>query len=156
MSRFAAAPLANLSAVGLKVAIACSRWNDNVTSRLLQGAEQAFVALGASDIKVVRVPGAFELPAAVRALFENGYDAVAALGAVVRGDTPHFDYVCSTAANGLSALSVSHRAGLGFGLVTTHTLEQALERAGGKFGNYGESAAQAGHKYSSVFSMPLR
>lgn len=143
MSRDQAPRAEGLSAAGLKVAIVCSRWNEDVTSRLLQGAEAAFSALGATHVKVVRVPGAFELPAAARALMDSGYDAVAALGAVIRGDTPHFDYVCSTAAHGLSALSVSHRAGLGFGLVTTNTLEQAFDRAGGKAGNYGESAAQA-------------
>jgi 6,7-dimethyl-8-ribityllumazine synthase len=110
---------------------------------LLSGAEETLRELGAGPVTVVRVPGAFELPAAARVLIEQGHDAVVALGAVVRGDTPHFDYVCNTASLALSQLSVAHRVGIGFGLVTTNTREQALARAGGAVGHYGVSAAFA-------------
>lgn len=132
-----------LLATGLKVAIAVARFNQFVTDRLLDGAVDAFTRHGgnAADLEVVRVPGAFELPLAARRLAAGGrYDAVVALGAVIRGDTPHFDYVSSSATNGLAAVMNETGVPVGFGLLTTNTVEQAIDRAGAKAGNKGSEA----------------
>jgi 6,7-dimethyl-8-ribityllumazine synthase len=132
-----------LLATGLKLAVVVARFNQFITDRLLEGAVDAFVRHGgnAADLEVVRVPGAFELPLAVRRMAEGGrYDGVVALGAVIRGDTPHFDYVSSAAASGLSAAMNETGVPVGFGLLTTNTVEQAIDRAGAKAGNKGGEA----------------
>jgi 6,7-dimethyl-8-ribityllumazine synthase len=133
----------NLDAAGLKVGLAVARFNQFVTERLLEGALDCFVRHGGAlqNADIVRVPGAFELPLAVRKLATSGrYRAVVALGAVIRGATPHFDYVCSTASSGLAAASLDSGVPVGFGLLTTETVEQAVDRAGAKGGNKGWEA----------------
>jgi len=123
-----------------------SRFNDAITSKLADGAMDALVRHGvaADDIDLVWVPGAWELPAAVRRLMAaDRYDAVVALGAVIRGDTPHFDYVAGEASRGLAQASAEFDMPLGFGLLTCDTVEQAEARAGGAHGNKGWDAALA-------------
>lgn len=127
-----------------RFAILVSRFNELVTDRLLDGATSCLREHGVAeqDIDVVRVPGAFELPAAAAALLRGGgYNGIVALGCVVRGETPHFDYVAGEAARGLQELAMGHSVGFGFGLLTTDTAEQALARAGGDRGNKGWEAA---------------
>lgn len=135
-----------LDARGLKFAIAASRFNDFVVSRLVDGAVDYLTRHGASadDITVVRVPGAYELPLVCGKLAKAGtYDAVIALGAVIRGSTPHFDYVCAEASKGIAQVSLQTGLPVGFGLLTVDNLEQAIERAGAHVGNKGAEAAAA-------------
>jgi 6,7-dimethyl-8-ribityllumazine synthase len=129
-----------LDAAGLKAAIVVARFNNFITDRLLDGALDCFVRHGGAlaAVDVVRVPGAFELPLITKKLAASGrYDLLVALGAVIRGSTPHFDYVCSTASNGLAATALETGVPVGFGLLTTDTVEQAVDRAGVKAGNKG-------------------
>lgn len=133
----------SLVATGLKIAVVVARFNQFVTDRLLEGATDAFLRHGGNpaDLEVVRVPGAFELPLAARHLAQGGrYDGVVALGAVIRGETPHFEYVSSAAASGLAAVMNDTGVPVGFGLLTTNTVEQAIDRAGAKAGNKGGEA----------------
>jgi 6,7-dimethyl-8-ribityllumazine synthase len=132
-----------LIATGLRIALLVARFNSVVTERLLDGALDAFLRHGgrAEDIEVVRVPGAFELPVVAKRMAKSGrYDGLVALAAVIRGDTPHFEYVSSAATNGLSAVALETGVPVGFGVLTTETLEQAIERAGSKGGNKGSEA----------------
>jgi 6,7-dimethyl-8-ribityllumazine synthase len=132
-----------LIATGLKVAIVVARFNQFVTERLLDGARDIFLRHGgaAGDLDVVRVPGAFELPLAAQRLAAGGrYQAIVALAAVVRGSTPHFEYVCATASSGLAQVMREHGVPVGFGVLTTDTVEQAIDRAGAKSGNKGAEA----------------
>ena len=127
----------------LRLAIVVSRFNDFVTQRLLEGARSALerYGAGADEADVAYVPGSFELPLAARRLAESGrYHAIICLGAVIRGETPHFDYVAGEAARGIAR--VNHETGIPtvFGVITADTVEQALERAGGKVGNKGYDA----------------
>jgi 6,7-dimethyl-8-ribityllumazine synthase len=134
----------NLDARGLKFAIVCARFNGLVTDRLLAGALDALKRAGAADgdIEVVKVPGAWELPLTAKAIGQrNKPDAIIALGAVIRGDTPHFDYVAGQAASGLMAVQLEAGIPIAFGVLTTNTEEQAADRAGGKAGNKGHDAA---------------
>jgi 6,7-dimethyl-8-ribityllumazine synthase len=129
---------------GRRFAIVVSRFNELVTDRLLEGARGCLVEHGVDPdaVDVVRVPGAFELPAAAAAVIRRGgYHGVVALGCVVRGETPHFDFVAGEAARGLQALALAHPVGIGFGVLTTDTSDQALARAGGDRGNKGWEAA---------------
>lgn len=129
----------------LRIAVVASRFNELVVDSLLKGALETLGRLGARerDITVVRVPGAWELPLTVDKLCNSRrFDAVVALGAVIRGATPHFDFVAGDCARGLSAAAMSSGVPVGFGVLTTDTLEQALERAGSKAGNKGAEAAQ--------------
>lgn len=129
-----------LIAQGLHVAIVVARFNQFITERLLQGAQDAFVRHGGAegDLDIVRVPGAFELPLAVQRLASGGrYQAVVALAAVVRGATPHFDYVSSAATTGLAQTMRETGVPVGFGVLTTDSVEQAIDRAGAKAGNKG-------------------
>jgi len=129
---------------GLRVAIAVARFNSFITDRLLGGALDGLRRHGVAEdaITVVRVPGSWELPVTIKALAESGkYDAVISLGAVIRGDTPHFDYVAGEAAKGLGQVMVSTGVPVAFGVLTTNTLEQAIDRAGAKSGNKGFDAA---------------
>ncbi len=130
----------------LRIAVAVSRFNELITDSLLKGALEALGQLGAAerDITVVRVPGAWELPLVVDKLCKSRrFDAVVALGAVIRGATPHFDYVAGDCARGLSATALASGVPVGFGVLTTDTVEQALERAGTKADNKGADAARA-------------
>lgn len=136
-----------LDASGARVCILVSRFNAFITERLLEGAVDALVQHGAraSDITVVRVPGAFELPqVAARVLRgDHGYDALVALGCLMRGDTIHFDLIAGEATRRLGALGIDTGIPVGFGVLTTDTLEQAVHRAGAKHGNKGAEAAMA-------------
>jgi len=114
----------------LRVAVVAARWHDQVMDGLLAGSRRALADYQVERPSVVRVPGSFELPVVVRALADRGYDAVVALGVVIRGGTPHFDYVCSAATDGLSRVAVDTGVAVGFGLLTCDTEEQALDRAG--------------------------
>jgi 6,7-dimethyl-8-ribityllumazine synthase len=143
-----------LDARGLKTALVASRFNDFVVSRLISGAVDALVRHGAAedDITLVRVPGAFEIPQMVNALATSGkYDAVIALGAVIRGSTPHFDYIAAEVAKGVAHTALEVRIAVSFGVLTTDTLEQAIERAGSKAGNKGAEAAMAAIEMASLF-----
>jgi 6,7-dimethyl-8-ribityllumazine synthase len=129
---------------GARFAVVASRFNHFVVDRLVEGAVDALVRHGvdAKDVTVVRVPGAFELPLVVRRLASSKkVDAVIALGAVIRGATPHFDYVAGEAAKGIGAAAVGSDVPVAFGVLTTETIEQAVERAGTKQGNKGWDAA---------------
>ena len=133
----------NISGQGLSLAIVVSRFNRLVTERLLAGAHDALARHGVDQEKVdvAWVPGSLELPLAARRLAERGrYDAIVCLGAVIRGETPHFDYVASQAAAGISRVALDSGVPTIFGVITANTLEQALERAGGKAGNKGYDA----------------
>lgn len=129
---------------GRRFAIVVSRFNERVTERLLTGALACFEEHGAreGDIAVYSVPGAWELPVVARQAAHNGYAAVVAIGCVIRGDTPHFDYVAGGAAQGLAEVAASSGVPVVFGVLTTENLEQALDRAGGKHGNKGWEAAE--------------
>jgi len=136
----------SLDGSGKRVAVAVARFNEVVTERLLQGALAALADCGVadSDIEVVWVPGAFELPAACRELWDTGrFDATVLLGAVVRGETDHYDYVCNAVSAGAMRLGTDHGIPVGFGLLTCATLDLALARAGGEAGNKGVDAVQA-------------
>ena len=138
---------------GKKMGIVVSRFNDFITSRLLEGALDALARTGVADedISVVRVPGAFEIPLAAKWLSASGkFNAVICLGAVIRGETPHFDYIAGEAAKGISQLSMEFSMPVVFGLLTTNTIEQAIERAGGKSGNKGFEAAMAAVEMASL------
>lgn len=131
---------------GLKAALVASRFNDFVVSRLIAGAEDALMRHGmaSDDITVIRVPGAFEIPQAVAtAVRSNRFDMVVALGAVIRGSTPHFDYIAAEVAKGVAQVALGASVPVSFGVLTTDTLEQAIERAGSKAGNKGAEAAMA-------------
>lgn len=135
-----------LDARGLKAAIVASRFNDFIVSRLVSGAVDALVRHGAleDDVTIVRVPGAFEIPQVVAALAGSGkHDMVIALGAVIRGSTPHFDYIAAEVAKGVAHVSLEARIAVSFGVLTTDTIEQAIERAGSKAGNKGAEAAMS-------------
>jgi 6,7-dimethyl-8-ribityllumazine synthase len=135
---------AELKASGLRFAIVVSRFNGFVTERLTEGALDALKQSGADTerIPVVKIPGAWEFPVTVRALAARGeYDALICLGAVIRGETPHFDYVAGEAARGIASASTDTGLPMAFGILTTNTVEQAMDRAGGKAGNKGFDAA---------------
>jgi 6,7-dimethyl-8-ribityllumazine synthase len=133
-----------LSSAGLKFAIIVSRFNSFVTERLLAGALDALARTGAApdDIEIVKVPGSWEVPLAAKTVAgQRRHDAVICLSAVIRGDTPHFDYVASEAAKGIAHASLETGVPMSFGVLTTNTLEQAIDRAGTKGGNKGFDAA---------------
>jgi len=137
---------AGLVAGGKRFGIIASRFNDFITDRLVGGAVDALTRSGAldADIDVVKVPGAFEIPMlAQRMARSKKYHAIICLGAVIRGATPHFDYVCAEASKGIAQVSMETQIPVIFGIVTTDTIEQAIERAGTKAGNKGWSAAVA-------------
>ena len=144
----------HLTSAGRRFGIVAARTNDLVVSRLIDGALDAFRRTGASDgdVVVVRTPGAWELPLALRDLGRSGaFDALVALGAVIRGGTPHFDYVAGETAKGVFQVSLDLDLPVSFGVLTCDTLEQALERSGAKAGNKGFEAAM-----SAVESADLR
>ena len=133
-----------LQAKGLSFGIVVSRFNDFITGKLLDGAIDALVRHGAKedDIDVVKVPGAFEIPLAAKKLAEKGkYQAIICLGTVIRGSTPHFDYVAAEVSKGVATVSLDTGIPVAFGVLTTDTIEQAVERAGTKSGNKGFDSA---------------
>jgi 6,7-dimethyl-8-ribityllumazine synthase len=134
-----------IDAHGLRVAIVSARWHSEVGEALLAGAERALASCKIEDVAVLRVPGAFELPVMAKALAAQRYDAVVALGVVIRGGTPHFEFVCRAAAEGLARVSVDTGVPVGFGLLTCDTTEQALDRCGlpGSSEDKGREAAMA-------------
>jgi 6,7-dimethyl-8-ribityllumazine synthase len=145
----------SLQGAGRRFAIVASRFNARVVDLLVAGAVDCLRRHGvdADAIHVVRVPGAWELPPAAEELAAaGGIDALIALGVVIRGETPHFDYICSACARGLAAVAERHRLPLGFGVLTCDTPAQAQERAGGKGGNKGWEAAQAALEMADLFS----
>ena len=134
------------SGEGLKVGIIASRFNEFITSKLVSGAEDCLVRHGVDgdDISVAWVPGAFEIPVIAKRMAESGkYDAVIALGAVIRGATSHYDYVCAEVSKGVAAVSLDTGVPVLFGILTTDTIEQAGERAGTKAGNKGSDCAMS-------------
>lgn len=135
-----------LSGAGLKIAIVATRWNEFIVERLTAGAKDALVRHGVSEdaIDIAMAPGAYEVPFIAKKLAETGrYHGVVALGCVIRGATPHFDYVAGEAANGLAAAARETGTPMAFGVLTVDTIEQAIERAGTKAGNKGAEAALA-------------
>lgn len=136
-----------MSAKGLKIAIVAARFNDIIVDRLIGGAVDFLVRHGGDpkNLTIIRIPGAFELPVVCRKLAQkkNAYDGIVAVGAVIRGATPHFDFVSNEATKGLAQVSLETGIPIGFGLLTTDNLEQAIERAGSKAGNKGADAAAA-------------
>jgi len=138
---------------GRRVVVVASRFNETITRPLVDGALEALVAheVAFDDIDVVWVPGAWELPLAARRALETGrYDALVALGAVIRGDTPHFDFVAGEASRGLALVCIDAGIPIGFGLLTCDTMDQALARAGGVHGNKGWDAAVAALETTDV------
>ncbi len=128
---------------GKKVAIVSTRWNHFVVDRLVEGAKDAFLRHGGDEANLTHVlaPGAFELPMVTQKLLESGeYDGVCVVGAVIRGSTPHFDYVAAEATKGIAQMALKYQKPVSFGLLTTDTIEQAIERSGTKAGNKGFEA----------------
>jgi 6,7-dimethyl-8-ribityllumazine synthase len=142
-----------LVARDLRFVIVAARFNDLIVRNLVDGAVDTLKRHGAaeSDIDVVRVPGAFELPLAAQRLARlRRYDAIVALGAVIRGQTPHFDFVCTECATGLGRVSLEFEVPVGFGVLTCDTVDQAMDRAGGKSGNKGADAVLAALEMASL------
>ena len=130
---------------GIRIGVVCSRFNDFIVSRLLSGCEDALLRHGVQgeDIAVAWVPGAFEIPLVAAKMAKSGkFDAVIALGSVIRGSTCHYDYVCSEVSKGIAQAALESGVPVLFGVLTTETLEQAIERAGSKAGNKGAECAQ--------------
>ncbi len=138
------APELEIDAAGAKVAVVAALWHRKITDAMVVSATKAILDAGA-EATVVRVPGAFELPVVAKAAAQAGFDAVVALGVVIRGGTPHFDYVCHAATDGLTQVAVATGVPIGFGLLTCDTEEQALERSGlpGSIEDKGREAADA-------------
>ncbi|MBI2066512.1 MAG: 6,7-dimethyl-8-ribityllumazine synthase [Deltaproteobacteria bacterium] len=141
MSRYIAKRVTGLKADGLRFGIVVSRFNEKVTTRLLSGAKRGLKK--AKRLDVVWVPGAFEIPyALMRMARQKKYDALIALGAVIRGGTPHFDYVAGETARGVMQVMLQEKIPVAFGVLTTNNLKQALDRSGGRLGNKGIEAAE--------------
>lgn len=142
-------------AEGLKVAIVAARFNDLIVASLITGAQGEWLERGgaASDLRIVRVPGAFELPLVAKKLAASGrYQAIVALGCVIRGDTPHFEYVAGEAARGLARAGLDTGVPVAFGVLTVETLEQALERAGSGAGNKGAEAMASALEMAAIMA----
>lgn len=144
-----------LDAKGLKVAIIASRFNDFITSKLIEGAMDCLVRHGASpeDVVLYRVPGSFELPLATGKVLAAGkIDAVVCVGALIRGQTPHFDYIAAEVTKGLAQVSLDSGVPVAFGVITADSLEQAVDRAGAKAGNKGFEAAQSAVEMANLLA----
>ena len=140
---------------GIRIGIVVSRFNDFITRQLLAGALDALTRHGAEDenIQVVKVPGAFEIPyAAARMARMKSYDTIICLGAVIRGETPHFDYIASEVTKGLALLNLEYTIPVSYGIITADNTEQAIERAGTKMGNKGFQAAQSAIELLNLFN----
>jgi len=145
-----------LIAKGFKFAVVVSRFNEFITGRLLEGAIDAIVRSDGNkeDIDVMRVPGSFEIPLVVkRAALSKKYDAIICLGAVIRGETPHFDYVASEVTKGIALLNLEFTIPITYGIITADNTEQAIERAGNKMGNKGFEAARSAVELLNLFKV---
>jgi 6,7-dimethyl-8-ribityllumazine synthase len=145
-----------LNGEGKKIAIVASRFNEFITGKLLSGAVDILTRHGVSndDICIAWVPGAFEIPALAKKFAENGkFDAIICLGCVIRGATPHFDYIAAEVSKGIAAISLQSKIPLIFGVLTTDTIEQAIERAGTKAGNKGSEAATSAIEMINLYSL---
>lgn len=143
-----------LTAKNMKIAIVVARFNEFITSKLLSGCIDCLIRHEAAneDLTVAWVPGAFEIPMAAKKLAESGkYDAVICLGAVIRGATPHFDYVCAEASKGIAQVSMQIGVPVAFGVLTTENIQQAVERAGTKAGNKGVDCAMTAMEMVNLF-----
>lgn len=143
-----------LSAKGMKVAIVAARFNEFIVSKLVSGAIDCLKRheMNEDDLTLAWVPGGFEVPVAAKKLAETGkYDAIICLGAVIRGATPHFDYVCAEASKGIAQVSMQYGLPVAFGILTTDTIQQAIERAGTKAGNKGVDCAMAAMEMVNLF-----
>ena len=143
-----------ITSTGVRLALVASRFNAFIVDRMVEGAIDAFVRTGgaAADVVVYKCPGAYELPQVVRKVVDKGgVDAVVCLGAVIRGSTPHFDYVAGEAAKGIAQVAATAKIPVTFGVITTDTIEQAIERAGTKAGNKGFEAVMAAIEMVSLF-----
>ncbi len=130
---------------GLRIAIVVSRFNSFFSEKLLEGAQDALIRHGVDEnmIEIFKVPGSFEIPFVVKKLTTKGFDAILALGAVIRGDTYHFEIVANEAAKGIAQINLTSSVPISFGIITTDTLEQSIDRSGAKAGNKGFEAAMA-------------
>ncbi|MCF8109958.1 MAG: 6,7-dimethyl-8-ribityllumazine synthase [Desulfobacteraceae bacterium] len=147
---------ANLIAEGKRFAIVVSRFNDFISEKLLSGATDTLLRNGAADgdIEVIRVPGSFEIPLVAKKLAgQKKHHAVVCLGAIIRGSTPHFDYVSAEVSKGIAAAGMETGVPVIFGVITADTIEQAIERAGTKAGNKGRDAAVAAIEMANLFDM---
>jgi 6,7-dimethyl-8-ribityllumazine synthase len=143
-----------MNATGKKVGIVVSRFNEFITSKLIEGAVDTLVRHGVKEehIEIVWVPGAFEIPAVSRKLVKKKkHDAIICLGSVIRGDTPHFDYIAAEVSKGVASLAFESEIPVVFGVLTTDNIEQAIERAGSKAGNKGADAASAAIELMSLY-----
>lgn len=138
---------------GLKIGVVTARFNSEITEKLESGALTELQELHCRDVIAVRVPGAFEIPLAAKALLDSGCDGVVALGAVIRGETSHYDYVCSAVERGCTELQLNSGKPVAFGVLTTENEDQALDRAGGSFGNKGAEAAQVAVELCQLLRM---
>jgi 6,7-dimethyl-8-ribityllumazine synthase len=145
MSGAGAPPPRQVDGRGLRVAVVATRWHPEITGGLLEGAKRGLAECGVEDTAILHVPGAFELPVAARVLVNQRYDAVVALGVVIRGGTPHFEFVCRAATDGLTRVAADSGVPIGFGVLTCDTAEQALDRCGlqGSSEDKGREAAMA-------------
>jgi 6,7-dimethyl-8-ribityllumazine synthase len=143
-----------ISAEGFRFAIVVSRFNDFISSRLVEGALDALRRHGATDkqVSLVKVPGSFEIPLTAKKLAESGdYNAIICLGAVIRGSTPHFEYIAAEVSKGVASVALDTRIPVIFGVLTTDSIEQAIERAGTKSGNKGWDAAMSAMEMVNLF-----
>jgi 6,7-dimethyl-8-ribityllumazine synthase len=143
-----------LKAEGIRCAIVASRWNDFLTARLVEGALDTLERFGAAadSVEIFKVPGAFEIPIAARKIAETGrFDALICLGAVLRGQTPHFDFVAGEATKGIGQVMMQTGVPIAYGIITADTLEQAIDRAGVKAGNKGSEAAMVAVEMANLF-----
>jgi 6,7-dimethyl-8-ribityllumazine synthase len=144
----------NLSGKGVKVAIIVSRFNEFISKELLSGCLDTLekTGVGEKDIAVIWAPGSFEIPQVLAKLETKSFGAVITLGALLRGDTPHFDYIAAEVSKGIASLSLSKKIPVIFGIITADTIEQAIERAGTKQGNKGRDAALSALEMASIYS----
>ncbi|UCG35190.1 MAG: 6,7-dimethyl-8-ribityllumazine synthase [Candidatus Omnitrophota bacterium] len=144
----------NFSGKGKKITVVISRFNEFISSQLIEGCVDTLKKSGVADadISVIWTPGSFEIPQVISKLDTAKSDAIIALGAVIRGDTPHFDYIASEVAKGIAQLSLSKKIPIVFGVITADTLEQAIERAGTKQGNKGRDAALTALEMATLYS----
>lgn len=146
---------AELTSVGKKYALVVARFNHFITDRLVEGCLDTLKRHGVKEeeIEIIRVPGAFEIPLAAQKASEKDYDAIITLGAVIRGDTPHFDYVCAEVSKGVANVSLNTEKPVIFGVITTDTIDQAIQRAGVKSGNKGSDAALSAIEMANLIDM---